>query len=344
MWTTNVAGTRVCSFVERVFPILLPGVLGLLVLSPCLAGSQEAPPSRSRRSDPYTISVKVDMVALHPTVRNRKGILVSGLGKEDFQVCEDGVPQEIIYFSQEDVPVTVGLVVDNSGSMRPKRAEVIAAALAFANSSNPDDQMFAVSFNEIVSFGLPPDMPFTDKGAVLEAALSRIDSDGRTALYDAVVAALEQLKKGNRDKKVLLVVSDGGDNASQHSRDQVMAMAGQPDTIIYTIGLFDEEDPDRNPGFLRRLAEATGGESFLPRSLAWVTPICERIARDIRSQYTLVYVPSNRKQDGTYRKIRVRARTRDGGRLSVRTRTGYYAPLKPQPLSGGGEIDHENPN
>lgn len=331
MRTTDNAGSRVRPFADLAFTSLFVGALFPLILPPYVAGPQENRPSQSRRSDPYTINVRVDMVALHATVRNDKGILVSGLGKEDFQVCEDGVPQQIVYFGQEDVPVTIGLVVDNSGSMRAKRAEVIAAALAFANSSNPEDQMFAVSFNEKVSFGLPSDMPFTDKGVELQAALSRIDADGMTALYDAVAAALEQLKKGSRGKRVLLVVSDGGDNASRHSLAQVMVMAGQPDATIYTIGLFDENDPDRNPGVLRRLAEATGGEAFLPSSLAKVTPICERIARDIRTQYTLVYVPSNREQDGTYRVIQAKAGIRGGERLSVHTRAGYYAPSKPQP-------------
>ena len=155
-------------------------------------------------------------------------------------------------------------MVDNSGTMRPKRPEVIAAALAFARSSNPEDQMFVVHFNENVSFGLPDNMPFTDKVDQLELALSRIAADGMTALYDAVAAALDHLKQGNRDKKVLIVISDGGDNASKQKLDQIMAMAGQSDAIIYTIGIFDANDPDRNPRALKQLAKATGGEAFLP--------------------------------------------------------------------------------
>ena len=165
--------------------------------------------SQSREGKPYTIDVSVDLVVLHATVRNGRGVLVSGLGKDDFRVYEDGVLQQIKHFSQEDIAVTVGLVVDNSGSMRPKRTEVITAALAFARSSNSDDQMFVVSFNEQVSFGLPADTAFTDQMAQLEIALSRIAADGRTALYDAVAAAFDHLKKGDRDKKVLIVVSDG---------------------------------------------------------------------------------------------------------------------------------------
>ena len=306
--------------------------LVFLFTLPSVARPQEASTSELRQVDPYTIRINVDMVVLHATVQNHKGILVSGLGKDHFQVYEDGVPQQIKYFSHEDIPVTVGLVVDNSGSMRQKRPEVIAAALAFARSSNPQDQMFVVNFNENVSFGLPADMLFTDQAAQLEVALSRIAADGETALYDAVAASLEQLKRGNRDKKVLIVASDGGDNASKHTLDQVLAMAGQSDAIIYTIDIYVEEDLDRNPNALRRLAKATGGEAFLVESLPEVVPICERIAHDIRSQYTLAYAPANRKQDGTYRVIHVKAAAPGQGRLSVRTRAGYYAPSKPQPL------------
>ena len=303
--------------------------LFLLLVQPTVARPPEDRPSQG---DQGTIRVNVDLVVLHATVQNRRDTLVSGLGKEDFQVYEDGVLQEIKFFSHEDIPVTVGLVVDNSGSMIPKRREVIAAALAFARSSHPEDQMFVVNFNENVSFGLANDTPFTDKEAQLEAALSRIAADGMTALYDAVAAALEHLKKGNRDKKVLIVISDGADNASKHNLAEIMAMAEQSDAIIYTLGLFQQEDPDRNPRVLRRLARATGGEAFLPGSVKHVVPICERIARDIRNQYTIAYVPANRKQDGTYRVIQVKAGAPGRGRLLVRTRAGYYAPLAPQPL------------
>ena len=303
--------------------------LFLLLVQPTVARPPEDRPSQG---DQGTIRVNVDLVVLHATVQDHRDTLVSGLGKEDFQVYEDGVLQEIKFFSHEDIPVTVGLVVDNSGSMIPKRREVIAAALAFARSSHPEDQMFVVNFNENVSFGLANDTPFTDKEAQLEAALSRIAADGMTALYDAVAAALEHLKKGNRDKKVLIVISDGADNASKHNLAEIMAMAEQSDAIIYTLGLFQQEDPDRNPRVLRRLARATGGEAFLPGSVKHVVPICERIARDIRNQYTIAYVPANRKQDGTYRVIQVKAGAPGRGRLLVRTRAGYYAPLAPQPL------------
>ena len=317
----------------KFFPttLCLAGFFYLIVL-PGMFQQQEYSLSESGEGDPYTISVSVGTVVLNATVRDRKGILVSDLVKEDFQVYEDGILQQIDCFSHEDIPVTVGLVVDNSGTMRPKRPEVIAAALAFAHSSNSADQMFVVNFNENVSFSLPDNLPFTDKAAQLEIALSRIAADGMTALYDAVAAALDHLKKGDRDKKVLIVISDGEDNASKLNLDRLLAMAGQSDAIIYTIGIFDENNPDRNPRALKRLANATGGEAFLPGSAKNVVPICERIAHDIRNQYSITYLPTNKKQDGSFRVIQMTAGARDGRRLSVRTRAGYYAPLKSESL------------
>lgn len=315
-----------------------------LVAPPSLAKAQESSLSQTPAGTNYTISVNVGVVVLHATAQDRKNVLVSGLAKDDFQVFEDGAIQEIKYFSHEDIPVTVGLVIDSSGSMGPKRADVVAAALAFAHSSNPLDQMFVVKFNERVSFGLPDDFPFTDQVAQLQVALSRIEPTGETALYDAMAAALEHLKKGTRDKKVLILVSDGGDNASKHKLGEIMATAVRADAIIYTIGIFDGQDSDRNPGVLKQLAKDTGGEAFLPESLKDVGPICERIAHDIRNQYTLAYVPTNRKRDGTYRGIQVKASAPGHGRLTVRTRTGYFAPLEPQPLPMPKATDHETPH
>ncbi|MGP0018408.1 MAG: VWA domain-containing protein [Candidatus Sulfotelmatobacter sp.] len=320
----------------------LAALLFLITVS-SWAQTKEPAPAPTRPGGEYTIKVNVDMVVLGATAQDRKNILVSGLNQDNFQVYEDGVLQPIKYFSHADVPVTVGLVVDNSGSMMSKRHDVIAAAMAFARSSNPQDQMFVVNFNENAAFGLPGNIAFTDQPAQLQVALSRVAADGETALYDAVAVALEHLKKGNRDKKVLIVVSDGGDNASHHKLTEIMALVGQPGVIIYTIGIFDDQDADRNPGVLKRLAKATGGEAFLPEALEEVTPICERIARDIRNQYTIAYIPTNRKRDGTYRVIQVKASAPGHGRLSVRTRTGYFAPSALEPPLAK-LTDHETHN
>jgi Ca-activated chloride channel homolog len=320
-------GIRLCA------PAFCSLVFLVLSVLPSFSRAQASAPLQNRPDDPYTLRVNVDMVVLRATAQDRKNVLVSGLEKADLQVYEDGVLQTIKQFSHEDIPVTVGLVIDNSGSMMPKRAEVIAAALAFARSSNPQDQMFVVNFNEKVSFGLPGNIPFTDKVPQLEVALSRIAPAGETALYDAIAVALEHLKKGNRDKRVLIVISDGGDNASKHKLAEIMALVAQSDAIVYTIGIFDEHDPDRDPRVLKRLAKDTGGEAFVPESLKDVVPICERIAHDIRNQYTIAYVSTNRNRDGRYRNIQVRASESGRGRLQVRTRTGYFAPSAVQASS-----------
>ncbi|HSE49258.1 MAG TPA: VWA domain-containing protein [Terriglobales bacterium] len=311
-------------------PILCVLALAFFVLHPVADRAQQiaaAPP------DDYTINVSVNEVVLHATVRNHKGAPVAGLARNDFQILEDGVPQPIRHFGQADIPVTVGLVIDNSGSMRPRRAEVVAAALAFAASSNPQDEIFVVNFNEHVRFGLPREIPFTDEPARLRAALGTVKSDGKTALYDAVVAALEHLKQGNRDKKVLIVVSDGADNASTHTKAQMLELATRSDAILYGVGLYEPDDPDRNPHVVKELARVGGGEAYFPRELRDVVPTCERIAHAIRNQYTLTYVPTNQKKDGAYRTIQVQVTpaTRD---LTVITRRGYVAPSEAAPGAG----------
>jgi Ca-activated chloride channel family protein len=302
-------------------------VVGFLWIVTCaFPAQQDKPRAPAQQAGDYTINVRVDEVLLHATVQNRRGTPVAGLGKDDFRVFEDGVPQSIRHFSHGDIPVTAGLVIDNSGSMGPRRAEVIAAALAFAASSNPQDQMFLVNFNERVWFGLPPGISFTDRPEQLKAAMQTVKADGRTALYDAIATALQHVKKGDRDKRVLIVVSDGADNASAHTKAQVLRMATESDVLIYALGIYDRDDPDRNPGVLRELAEASGGTAFFPESLRDVLPICERIAREIRNQYTLTYTSTNQAQDGAYRAIQVRVPSAKGS--SVITRSGYIAPLK----------------
>jgi Ca-activated chloride channel homolog len=202
-----------------------------------------------------------------------------------------------------------------------------------AQSSNPKDEMFVVNFNEHVSFGLPITELFSASPPELEHALNDIAANGKTALYDAVEAGLAKLKRATVDKKVLIVISDGGDNASHHTLNQVLASVVRSDAIIYTVGLFDEYDEDRNPGVLKRIASATGGEAFLPKETSEVVEICERIAEDIRNQYTIGYLPSNQAFDGTYRTIRVTASGPHGAKLFVRTREGYITPPERKPSS-----------
>lgn len=308
------------------YPLLFLLAFVALISLPGAALSQDSSSSQDRPNDNYTIRVNANLVILSATVLDKHNALVSGLEKDDFQVYENHVLQLIKDFSHEDVPVAVGLVIDNSGSMGQKRADVITAAMSFAHSSNPRDQMFVVNFNEQVSYGLPPELPFTDRPDQLQLALSGIKTIGETALYDAIATALDHLKQSSCDKKVLILISDGGDNASKHNLAQVIEMAKHSAAIIYTIGIFDEQDGDQNPGVLKRFAKDTGGEAFFPESSKEIPSICEGIARDIRNQYTLAYVPTISKQDTGYRVVDVRASAPGNGRLSVRTRTGYFLP------------------
>ena len=309
---------------ERRFAVVLVLSLFFPAESRSEADQQERPPASDAASG-ATISVNVDLVLLRATVRNGKGGLVSGLQQQDFQVYEDGLPQTIKWFQHEDVPVCIGLVVDNSGSMKRKRADVAAAALAFVRSSNPEDELFVVNFNEHVTFGLPERKLFSADPSELVEALMGEPAAGKTALYDAIEAGFARLQKATRNKKVLIVVSDGGDNASKHPLDEVLQDAARSDAIIYTIGLFDEYDKDGNPGVLKRIARATGGEAFLPAEPSEAVRICRAIAQEIRSQYTIGYTPAVQNLDGGYRKIRVNVVGHRGEKLVVRTRDGYIA-------------------
>ncbi len=269
--------------------------------------------------------VDANLVVLHVTVADHHGRVVRDLPKTAFQVYEDGVPQNLTLFRHEDTPVAVGLVVDNSGSMRRKLPEVVAAAAAFARSSNPRDQMFVVNFNERVSLGLPPNEAFVSDPDELHTAMLEIHARGETALYDAVATALAHIRQSPLQKKVLIVLSDGGDNASVRKFPEILSMVQRSDVITYTVGLFDEYDRDRNPGVLKQLAKASGGEAFFPEKVPDVTSVLQAVSRDIRNQYTLGYVPTNEKLDGTYRKVAVKLTGPHADRWIVRTRMGYFA-------------------
>ena len=314
--------------------------LCLFLLMQHVSGAQDSTQFPSQADEDYRITLNADMVLLSATVVDRHNALVSGLRKNDFRLYEDEVLQSIKYFSHEDIPVTAGIVVDNSGSMGPKRSDVIASAMAFARSSNPQDQMFVVNFNERISFGLPANSPFTDQPDKLLLALSSIRTIGQTALYDGMAAALEHLKQGDRDKKVLILLTDGDDNRSKHSLAQVIDIAKQSSAIIYAIGIFNGQDDAQKPGVLRRFARETGGVAFFPESSKELASICEEIARDIRNQYTLAYVPRIGEKPGGYRTIEVKASATHHGHLSVRARAGYTAPSAP-PVTAVKEIVRE---
>jgi len=274
--------------------------------------------------DGFTIRSYVNQVMLYATVQDSRGKFVGGLTKENFKLYEDRSPQEISYFKNSDIPVAVGIVVDSSSSMSPKRDDVNAGALAFARVSNPEDDMFVLNFSENVSFGLPSAKPFTSNPDELLAALSATPRPGRTALYDALVASIEHIKTSKLQKRILLLVSDGGDNVSRHDLRDVLSLVDQSGVIVYTIGLFAESDDDRNPGLLNRMAQASGGIAFLPKDLSEVVETCRSVAKDIRNQYAIGYNPQSGVEDSRYHALKLEAVDGNHRKLRVRTRTGYF--------------------
>jgi VWFA-related protein len=284
-----------------------------------------------QQGDVFVFRKEVDEVTLHATVVDDHNRLITNLTKNDFTVFEDGKPQRITSFRNEDIPVAMGIVIDNSGSMREKRPAVNAAAINLVQSSNPQDLVFVVNFNEDYFL----DQDYTAKIPKLKDALERIESRGGTALYDAVVASSDHLKKsGALEKKVLLVVTDGEDNASRESLEQALRRLEEKNgPTVYTIGLLQEERSKRARRALREMAEDTGGVAFFPKDLSEVQAITSQIAHDIRNQYTIQYKPSTPQSVGGYRTVKVEANAKGYKRLQVRTRSGYYAGQQRAPVT-----------
>jgi Ca-activated chloride channel homolog len=270
----------------------------------------------------YVFTTTVQEVQLHATVVDDKHRFVTDLDKTDFTVFEDGKPQTINSFRREDVPVSLGIIIDNSGSMRDKRPAVNQAAINLVKASNPQDQVFIVNFNDEYYL----DQDFTANITKLRDGLEKIESRGGTALYDAVMASADHLKKNSKlDKKVLLVVTDGEDNASRSSLERaVHFLQAENGPTVYTIGLLGDEHAKRARRALQTMAEDTGGVSFFPKDLKEVDAISAEVAHDIRNQYTIGYKPTTPQSAGGYRTVKVEAKAPHHGKLVVRTRSGYY--------------------
>jgi Ca-activated chloride channel homolog len=273
--------------------------------------------------DAHGIAVKSELVVLPVRVVDAHGDFVPGLKLDNFRVYEDGRPQRLSVFQQEDAPVTVGLVVDHSRSMGSKLAGVTAAILAFAQSSNPKDEMFVVDFNDKVSLELPNGDLFTHDPKELAKTLAAVSARGQTALYDAVNEGLNHLQLASGNKKALIIVSDGGDDASTHKFADVLALARQSQAAIYSIGLIDEFSADQDPRVLQRLSDETGGVAFFPKGDDSVEAASASIARDLREQYTVGFTPDDGRSNGVFRKIAVKVAAPGRGKLRVRTRRGY---------------------
>jgi VWFA-related protein len=292
-----------------------------------MAASQ--PQAAAQDSGEAVFSSETRLVPLNVAVIDKSGHRITNLPQSAFTVFENGVPQQIKIFRREDVPVSLGLIIDNSGSMREKRQGVEAAALALVKDSNPQDEVFVVNFNDEAYLDTcqgGSSNCFTNDIKVMEQALTRIDSRGGTAMRDAMRMSIDELKKGKRDKKVLLVVTDGNDNASLISLENLVRSAQQNDILVYAIGLLSEEDrkeAKKAKRALDLLVESTGGQAFYPKDVSEVDKIAHEVAHDIRNQYTIAYTPSNTALDGTYRTIKVAVK--GPGNPTARTRSGYYA-------------------
>src|SRR6266568_6830749 len=319
---------------------------------PSLGHSTQPPPSQTTPGQPapgqtqpaggqgptatdsgvFIFRTQAQEVTLHATVVDERNRLVTNLAKPDFTVFENNQPQQIRTFRQEDFPVAMGIVIDNSGSMREKRDQVNKAALNLVRASNSEDQVFVVNFNDEYYL----DQEFTSDIKKLQAALEHVESRGGTALYDAIVASADYLTKSPLQRKVLFVVTDGEDDASQESLEQAVHKLQQENgPTVYAIGLLGQEKARRAKRALEVVADRTGGISFFPPTLNEVDDISRSVAHDIRNQYTITYAPTTPKNVGGFRTIHVDAHARAYKKLTVRTRSGYY-PGQEQAGAGGG--------
>ena len=298
---------------------ILTVCLGLVIFNLPSSGAQQQEPGGRLK-----LSVETSLVMMPVTVVDSHGTFVPGLTQSAFTVYDNGVPQAIEFFTDEDLPATVGLVIDSSDSMRGRRDDVTAAGTAFAEFSHPLDEVFTVNFNEMVWPGLPPPVVFAEDVAQLRAALRRAPARWMTALYDAVDRALSHLEVGTHDRKALIVVSDGGDNASSTRLEAVLAHARRTGATIYSVIIADPDDREARPDVLKLFARETGGAVFAPKRAADVTSAFTRIAREIRAAYTIGFPPPDA-PEGSYRTLRVVVETADHRRLTARTRAGYHA-------------------
>jgi Ca-activated chloride channel homolog len=302
---------------------LLSSATAFSLLASFCAVWAQTPPQPPSSSEEPTFSIGTRLVVLPVSVLNKDGKLVTDLQQKAFKVFENGVEQPIKVFRREDVPISLGIIIDNSGSMREKRQRVETASLDLVRASNPQDEVFIVNFNDDPFL----DVPMTSDIKKMEEGIARIDSRGGTAMREAISGAIDYVKeKGHRQKKVLLVITDGNDNASNISLEKLVSRAQQGEVLVYCIGLLNEEER-REARLAKRaldtISRDSGGVAFYPKGAAEVDAIALQVAHEIRNQYTIAYSPTVQQMDGSFRQIKV---TVNGpGHPLVRTRTGYYA-------------------
>lgn len=308
-------------------PSLIASIIfaGLLLLTSDLSLVAARFPPQERP----TFKAESELVVLHVSVRDGNGRYITGLDRDAFTLIDDGKPQTLEMFSGDEVPASVGFLIDNSNSMHPNRERVIASAVEFAKHSHPKDEVFVMTFNEQVRPAFGPAVISETNPAVFASAMSQaITARGMTAIYDGILEGLKRVGRGLHSRQVLIVISDGDDNASRATLDEVIKRVHESDATIYTVALIDPLTREGDPGLLRRLAQATGGESFRPRRVEQIGDAFERIAKDIRSAYTLAYTPTSASkvsdEKARRRTVRVYVKPKDGRQLRVRTRDGYF--------------------
>jgi Ca-activated chloride channel homolog len=307
------------------FKVSIATVL-VLYAAPCGISARDQFLSVAQAQDAPAFSARSELVVLDVLVRDRKNAYLTGLTRDAFTVEEDGVRQTIQFFAESDAPATVGLIIDSSGSMTSTAEAVIAAVATFVETSNPEDEIFALTFNDRVRPVLPSVAPFTGNAHTLHKAVTgAFRPYGRTALYDAIAAGLDYLAKGTRQRKALIVVSDGGDNASRATLEQIVGAVEASHAVIHTIALPDPIERSANPKILKHLAETSGGNTFRSGKPRQVTSALRLIAHDIRNSYTIGYVSTNTTLDGRLREVRVAAEVPRQRGIRVRTRSGYVA-------------------
>ena len=305
-------------------PILLFS-LTVFILAGTIGQAQSFTPTTGSpgANESHAISVTSELVVLPVNVTDTNGNFVSGLTENDFHVYEEKRLQDLALFQREDAPVSVGLIVDHSGSMELKLPNVITAISAFAHYGNPHDEMFVVYFIDNAMVEPLDGKPFTNNPVELEKAVEAVSAHGRTALYDAVAEGLNHLQLGHLQRKALIVISDGGDNASHSKRSDILALARQSQVTIYSVVLEDEFTKEQDPKVLRQLSEDTGGVAFFPKSQQSVVDSSAQIATDLRDQYVLGFVPGKHASGSLFHKVQVKVTTPEKGKLHVRTRAGY---------------------
>jgi Ca-activated chloride channel family protein len=302
--------------VRRLFPTLI--VVAVLPLA--VAARQDAAPASQTPTPVF--KAQSDLVVLDVNVFDGKSDAVPDLPQSAFHVYDAGQPQEITFFSSADVPVAVGLVIDNSSSMLTRRKMVVTGTRAFAESSHPEDEVFTIVFNERVRYGNPDNVDFTTSPAQVEAGLLRFPAGGMTAMYDAVIEALDHIDHAMLQKRALIVLSDGEDNASRHSEADMLHRTLRSDALVYTISTADFSTRVGKPGVLKKLAERTGGVAYFPQTEKAVVQAFSEVAQNIRRGYRIGYTPASSQPAGEYRRIKVLVRV-PGRNLSVRVRDGY---------------------